>query len=355
MLTQARVARLRLATQHLSHPLLTRPEQVVDALGALQAQDYAAAKWGIGLRCVGVDDAAVEAAFNAGALIRTHVLRPTWHFVRPRDLRWMLALTGPRIDAGNRGRYRDLGLDQPTHRRARRVLEKALRGRHLTRREIGTALERAGFDLSVPQRLGYILMRAELESAICSGPRLGKQLTYALVDERVPGTAAIARDEALTRLARCYFATRGPATLNDFAWWSGLTVADGRRAVGALGGEVERVDVDARPHWLIPSSAPRRARHTAHLLPNYDEYFIGFRDRSAIGLRATAIPSMTALDRHIAIVDGQIVAGWSRAATSSTVHLAPVTTLSASDRRHLAAAAARYADFVGMAVEVEIR
>ena len=296
----------------------------------------------------------VEAAFNAGELIRTHVLRPTWHFVRPSDLRWMLALTGPRVDAGNRGRYRDLGLDEATLKRARRVLEKALRGRHLTRRETGGALERMGFDLSVPQRLGYILMRLELEAVICSGPRVGKQLTYALVDDRVPAVPAIARDESLARLARCYFATRGPATLNDFAWWSGLTVADGRRAVAALGGDVERVELDGRPHWLIPSPSVRRPMHAAHFLPNYDEYFIGFRDRSAIGLRANSIPSMTALDRHIAIVDGQIVAGWSRAAASSSIHLAPVTRLSSADRRHLAEAAARYAEFLGTAVEVKI-
>ena len=353
-LTQARVARLRLATQHLSRPVLTRPGQVVDLLGAVQAQDYPAAKWGIGLRCSGVTDAMVEQSFNDGELIRTHVLRPTWHFVRPHDLRWMLALTGPRVDAGNRGRYRDLGLDDATLKRTRRILEKALRGRHLARRELAAVLERARINLSTPQRLGYILMRAELEGVVCSGPRVGKQLTFALVEDRVPPAAPMERDEALTRLARCYFATRGPATLNDFAWWSGLTVADGRRAVEALGHDIQRAELDDRPHWFIPAGSTPRATHRAHLLPNYDEYFIGFRDRSAMGLRATALPS--ALDRHIAVVDGQVVAGWTRSPStkSAEIRFTPVTHIATTDRRQLALAVRRYSEFLGVPVAANV-
>jgi hypothetical protein len=218
------MASQRLAQQLLTESALDRPEDVVGWLGAVQAQEYAGAKWGIGLRTRGLSDGLLDRAFDEGRLLRTHLLRPTWHFVTPADIRWLLALTGPRVHAHNAHRYRELGLEASTLARSHDVLAAALAGgRWLTRPELAAVLEGAGLSAE-GQRMPYLLMHAELEGVICSGPRRGKQFTYALLDERVPAAPVLDQDAALAELARRYLRTRGPATVHDFAWWSGLTV-----------------------------------------------------------------------------------------------------------------------------------
>ena len=166
---------------------------VVSWLGAVQSQDYAGAKWALSLRVSGLSDADVDRAFDTGAIVRTHILRPTWHFVAPADIRWMLALTGPRVLAGNRFYCRKSGLDEKVLARSRRVLEKALGGgKFMTRTALGAVLARAGIE-GEGQRLAYLMMDAELQQVVCSGPRAGKQFTYALLDERAPRARVLAR------------------------------------------------------------------------------------------------------------------------------------------------------------------
>jgi hypothetical protein len=218
--------------------------------------------------------------------------------------------------------------------------------------------EKAKLDVSEPLRVGRLLMRSELDALICSGPRRGKQSTYALLDERIARTKELARDEALAELARRYFVTRGPATLHDFAWWSGLTVGEGKRAVSILGTEVESRAIEGRTYWQS-SGRPRppRAVHAAHLLPNFDEYFVGFRDRSAIqGLLREAGhgPSLRDLPGNVIVVDGQIVGDWKRTMTRDgvLVEFMPKTKLSAVARRGVAAAARRFGEFLGREVEI---
>ncbi len=218
-------------------------------LGAVQSQDYAAAKWGVGQRTVGITDAIVEQAFADGSILRTHVMRPTWHFVTPSDIRWMLSLTAPRVHAANAYRYRELELNEAVFRRCRSSLMRALQGgRQLTRTELRQLLQRARIDTTAPQRLAYLLMHAELEGVICSGARRGKQFTYALLDERVPPASVPQRDEALHDLTMRYFSTRGPATPQDFSWWSGLTVADAKRGVEAAGTSIDQLERHHQAH-----------------------------------------------------------------------------------------------------------
>jgi hypothetical protein len=341
------VARRRLAGQLLTVPGPATAADVVRRLGAVQAQDYAGAKWALALRTrAGLTDGAVEAEVDAGRILRTHVLRPTWHFVVPEDIRWMLALTGPRISRVLAGYNRTLELTPAVLRRTNAVIAKALRGgRHLTRAELAAALARARIALG-GFRLGRIVAQAEVDGVVCSGARRGRKDTYALLDERVPACPPRDRDEALGELARRYFPTRGPATAHDFAWWSGLTVADARRAVEIAGKVLSRVEIDGRPHWMgeAAPASPRKAR--AHLLPNYDEYFIGLLDRSAIGRRLGSVARVTggnALIRHVVVVGGQIVGGWRR--TADGVHLDLDCRLTPAERRLVARAEQDLRDF----------
>ena len=343
----------RLVSQHLVAPERTEPSEIVALLGAVQAQDYAGAKWALGQRLRGATDAMIEAACNAGAILRTHVLRPTWHFVAPADIRWLLALTGPRVHAGNRGRHRQLELDDAVFRRSHAALTRALRdGRFLTRTDIARALAAAGISTALPQRLAYILMHAELHALICSGPRRGKQFTYALLDERVPRTPAMDREQALVELVRRYFTTRGPATPHDCAWWSGLTLADVRRALHEAGADLEHETLDGRTFWFSPS--PRAVdvpRHTAHLLPNYDEYFIGLRDRSAM-LEPATLAAVSArpdvLIANIVLIAGRAAGGWKRTLMKNAVSIEvkPLRELTAGEKRAVDRALRAYAAFV---------
>lgn len=356
------ICRQRLAGQFLTMTGPERGADVVRALGAVQAQDYAGAKWAVAQRTAGRTDAEIEHEIETGQILRTHVLRPTWHFVAPSDIRWMLGLTAPRVSATIAPANRRLEIDRGVYRRAYRVVTKALAGgRCLTRSELGADLARAGIAGATGQRLSHLMMQAELDGLVCSGPRRGKQFTYALLEERVPAAPALTRDEALAELTRRYFTRRGPATPRDFAWWSGLTVTDARRGIALLDSALERVTIGDTEHW-IGANAPPLPRRTlsAHLLPNYDEYFIGFRDRSAIGRRVrdmSTVTGGTALIPHVIVVNGELVGVWRREVQREriVVVLDPHTALTTREQERVAAEARRFGRFLDSAVEVVIR
>lgn len=349
------LVRERLANQYLTTPGLDKASDVVRALGAVQAQDYSGAKWALSQRARDANESTIERELIAGAILRTHVLRPTWHFVAPSDIRWMLALTGPRVCAAMASYNRKLELTPAVFRRSHATIEKALRdGEQLTRTELRAFLERARIGNVSGQRLGHLMMQAELDAIVCSGAVRGKQFTYALLDERVPPAAPRDRDDALRELTRRYFTTRGPATLRDFSWWSGLTMADCRRGTEITGDELETATLDDRTYWFTPREQPAPpVSPTAHLLPNYDEYFIGFKDRSSIARRIRNTKLVTggdALIAHIVFVDGQIVGGWRRSfdKQKAIVHLKLVTRLTRAESQRVAAAARKFGAFFGM-------
>lgn len=302
-------------------------------------------KWAIALRMAdGVSDADVEQAFNAGKILRTHVMRPTWHFVTPADIRWLLALTAPRVHAASRYMYRQLELDAAVFKRSDAVLIRALQAKHfLTRPALQTELARAGVKASGP-RLGYIMMHAELEGLICSGPREGLQFTYALLDERAPAARTVNREAALEELSRRYFASRGPATAQDFASWSGLTLTDARAGLESLGLDFERETYAGRIHAYKPAGRGiRSAKGFAFLMPDYDEYVMSYKDRSA--LRTTK--KLTLAYNRVIIADGQIVGSWQRSFAGGSVSIEtdcrvpPASTMA----RLLARATRRFAAF----------
>lgn len=287
----------------------------------MQSQDFDGAKWGIGLRAA-VTDADVNRAYDEGAIIRTHILRQTWHFVARDDIRWLLALSGPRVNAVNAHYYRKLELDERAFTRSRDVLERALRDHtYLTRSELKTALARARIVAEGP-RLAFLIMRAELDAVICNGPRRGKQLTYALLEERVPHAKSLDREAALAELARRYFASHGPATLKDYAWWSGLTVRDAKAGIELAASSLTRETVDDLTYWSVDGPAPKAMRSpTAQLLPNYDEYLIAHKDRQLVvgpgsgdGVTRIKDPFL-----HHIIIDGRLVGSWMRTASDRSV------------------------------------
>ncbi len=219
------IAYERLLRQRIAGEGLERPADVVRWMGAVQAQDFAAAKWAVGLRTNACTDAGVEEAFARGEILRTHVMRPTWHFVAPEDIRWMQALTSAYVKAQMGYQFRRLELDPAVFKRSTAAMVKALRdGQQLTRAELAQVLARAGIQ-GDGLRLAHIIAHAELDAVLCSGGRRGRQFTYALVDERAPNARKLPRDEALATLTERYFASHGPATLRDYAWWSGLSAA----------------------------------------------------------------------------------------------------------------------------------
>ncbi len=240
----------RLRNHKLSSPTFQDPANVVRWFGAVQAQDFHGAKWALALRMRKATNASVEEAFNRGEIVRTHLLRPTWHFIAPDDIRWLLQLSGPRVNQRCAGTYRKYELDAAIFKRTNRAITKALEGgKHRTRTELKAALNRAGAAADDGVRLAHILLRAELDGVVCSGPRRGNQFTYALLDERVPQGKQFGRDEALAELTRRYFTSHGPATLADYVWWSGLTTNDARRGIAMLDRELDEVHIEGTTYW----------------------------------------------------------------------------------------------------------
>jgi hypothetical protein len=315
-MTNSTIAHQRLANQRISDNPFARPAEVVQWLGAVQAQDFAGAKWALGLRMHAATDDIVEQAFTEGAILRTHVLRPTWHFVTPADIHWLLALTAPRVHALNAPYYRKLELDHDLFQRSTTALKQALQGgNQLTRDEVRGVLAQAGIATAGELRMNYILMRAELDGVVCSGARRGKQFTYALLSERAPQVRHLERDHAVAELAQRFFLSRGPASVQDFARWSGLTVTDARAGLEAVKGQLQHEPVDGQSYWRSPSTpAVHEHAPAAVLLSIYDEYISGYKDRSAMvepsyGAKLQTLGNaLTA----IVVVDGQVVGTWKR-------------------------------------------
>jgi hypothetical protein len=353
------LAQLRVRNSRLTGAPCATPADVVHRLCAVQAQDFGGAKWAVALRTAAATDREVERAVDDGELVRTHVLRPTWHFVRPGDLRWLLALTAPRIRRAMAHYDRQLAIDDRTVARSNAAFTRAMAGgKQLTRDELRRVL--AAVKIDAPgQRLGNLTVRAELDAVICGGPRRGKQMTYALVSERCPATPALDRDEALATLASRYLAGHGPAGVDDFAWWSGLSIADARRGIELARPALASRRVGDRTYWFVEGTTRARTRSPViHLLPNYDEYLVAYKDRSALADASIASalgPRNQLLFHHIVLLDGRAVGSWRRtlARTGVTVTATLAAKLDRPGQRALAAAVARLGKFLELPARLE--
>jgi hypothetical protein len=354
MLTPSEIARQRFFNQHIARAEFDKPEEVVAWLGAMQGQEYAMAKWGIAQRMKETTEAVIEQAFIDGAILRTHLLRPTWHFVTPADIRWILALTAPRVHTVSGHMYRKLEMDNAFFKRSNAVLTKALQGgKQLTRVELASALERAGIVTKGEFRMGYIMMRAELDGIVCNGARRGKQSTYALLEECVPPVRPLDRDEALVELVRRYFTSRGPATMKDFITWSGLTMADVKKGMEMLKPKLEHEVVDGQSFWFRELVSPKmKPSKAAHLLPIYDEYVMGYKDRTAIlgEMAKEKFEADSIAFDNLIVIDAMLVGSWKRTLSKSEVIVETNfnVPLTKNEQQAVAAAVERYGKFLGL-------
>lgn len=313
------IACIRLQSHQLGTPLFDSPKQLVQWMGAIQAQEYNMAKWAVGIRLQSTTSANVERALREGEILRTHILRPTWHFVASEDIRWMLQLTGARIKAANEQYAKSIKLEiEPKEfNRFDDLAVKVLEGgQSLTRDELGEALTRAGMPLD-NYRLRRCIACAEADGILCSGIDKGTKPTYALLEERAPAVPELHRDEALALLASRYFKSHSPASLADFVWWSGLTTGDARKAIGFIEPELVKEKTETQELYIHETYRTAAAPDaTLHLLPSYDEYLISYKDRTAV-LAAEHHPK--AFNRWgifypVVAYKGQIAGNWKKPA-----------------------------------------
>ncbi|MCF3108046.1 winged helix DNA-binding domain-containing protein [Niabella sp. CC-SYL272] len=283
IMTLKELLQYRIYNQQLHRPASYKPEDLVAFMGAVQAQDYAMAKWAIGLRMQNPAEEPIEAAINNGSIIRLHIVRPTWHFVTTENVRWMMQLSAPSIQKAARYIDQQTGLTAALYTKARNVLEKVLEEEDLTKEEIMDRL--AQHRIKVDNLLAtQLLIRAETELLICSGKRKDRRFTYTLFDKRVAPAAAISREEALARLATLYFKTRGPATVKDFAWWSGLTATDATKGWRAIEKELTAITAGGITYWVLDAGMPPAFTTMPHsfLLPPYDELTVSYSESRSL-------------------------------------------------------------------------
>ncbi|MEO6759281.1 MAG: winged helix DNA-binding domain-containing protein [Saprospiraceae bacterium] len=351
------IAQLRLQNQQIAGTKFHTPEEVVAWHGAMQAQEYSSAKWAVGLRLPPATDETMEAAIATGTILRTHLLRPTWHLVAAADIRWMMALTAPQIRAQSGARHRELGLDAPLLKRSNDLIARALEGgKHLTRAELAEVIAQAGIPVDA-SRMVYFMFSAELDAVVCNGLRRGKEHTYALLHERVPAGHVPTKEEALAELARRFFISHAPASLPDFTWWSGLRVGDARQALEAIKSELESQPVGSIAYWMPKGTEiPEKVLPAEHLLPAFDEYLVSYKDRSAIldTAQTSQVITSNGIFKPLIVVDGRVAGIWSRMEKKHHLILSKqlFIPLSARQESGILKAAERYGRFLGKAVLV---
>ncbi|MBN8852285.1 MAG: hypothetical protein BGO55_00890 [Sphingobacteriales bacterium 50-39] len=324
----------RLINQQIAGEKFAEPAGLIQWMGCIRAEDFAAAKWAIGNRVAGSTDKTIEQAFNQGQILRAHLLQPEWHFISPTDIRWMLALTSPRLRSFNKEIYRTLGIDASILKKSKRIIVQRLEKGQQTRMQLWNAMKEEHIHTD-ELRMGWLLMDAELDGLICSGGMEGHQFTYALLDQRAPMIRHGGKEELLAELARRYFLSRGPATVRDFAGWSGLHMTD----IG-IGMELNKQwlaseVVDGQVYWFDPSGSAVDHPSSLFLLPALDEWSIAYSGNSFF--------------KPMLIIDGQISGTWTAllGKDTLTIDIATPVTMDSVLRDAIQQQMGRYGVFLG--------
>lgn len=343
----------RLYHQRITHPHFTNATEVVSWLGAMQGQDYLGTLWAFGLRLPESTEASIEQAITNGEILRTWAVRGTLFYVAPADIHWMLGLIAPRQIKGNAGRYRELELDEPTLIRSVDLIAKALDGgKHLTRSELFEVLHAEGIS-TTGQRGFHLLQRAGLERLVYQGEMRGKDTTF----HSLSAGKTLPPDEAAAELASRYFISRGPVTLADFTHWAGLPITVARAALEAVKSELIEEVIDGQSYWLSPD-AHQPPQKSVYLLPGFDEYVLGYKDRTVVidpAFMNAICPGGNGVFVSTIVSGGRVVGTWKRALKKKTVEitLEPFHTLSADELDAVQEAAAAYGAFLGLEAVVK--
>lgn len=341
----------RIINQQLAGTTLKSPKEIVSWMGAIQAQDYAMSKWAVGVRLPNSTDESIEAAINKGEIIRTHVMRPTWHLVSPTDVRWMLALSAPHLRNSLKSVHKTMGLTDQLFKRTNSIIEKSLsRNGNMTRVELVSALNKNRIKPDNLQMI-HIMFNAELNATVCNGPMRGRQFTYALLNERVPPTKPLSREESLTQLALRYFSSHGPATIQDFTWWSGLPATDAKNGLELIKSKLVSEKIGDQIYWSTEISTKGFMIKPIYFLPSYDEFMISYKDRSFSLPSKFTESAITGngIFRPIIVVDGQVIGTWAREVIKDRVAFEPKFFRSALKlkKKEMMEALQPYKDFLG--------
>ncbi len=348
---------VRLTQQKITHQDLTTPQDIAGYMGAIQAQDLEMSKWAIGQRMPNSTKGIIENALNDGSLVRTHILRPTWHIVAGKDIRWMMALTGKNIKTLAGTYERKLGMDATLFIKANDLIIKALEGgKSLTRQEIMQELERGGIKTD-SSRAVHFMMNAETDAIVCNGTPKGKEITYALLDEKVPKGTIMSKEESLYALAKVYFKSHAPATLHDFHWWSGLSMTDARAGLQSVKADLEEIMIDGKTYFQPKDLAVVDAQDSFFLLPAFDEYCVSYKDRNAIFDKKWHGQAITSngIFKPIVVINGKVEGVWKRTIQKNKV-LIEASFFDASkkiDIAKLQSAAQRLGEFLELEVEIK--
>ncbi len=317
------ISNFRLINQQIADSKFNKIKDIVGWMGALQAQDYTMVKWAIGSRLPGTCDAEIETAVKKADIIRTHILRPTWHFVSADDIYWMLELSSPQINSVTKTRDKDLGITESILKKSNLLFEKLLSGgKELTRKEIVEEFKRANIETE-NNRFYHLQMHAEIDGILFSRNSSYNNQTFSLLREIVPQTKTYTRDEALAKLATRYFTSHGPATVHDFSWWSGLSIGQSKRALDSISSDFISEEIENQTYWFSHSYAPTHKKDTLFFLPAFDEFIISYKNRTAsIPIEyQNKVFSSNGLFRPVIVVNGQVVGIWKRTIKKDTVFL----------------------------------
>jgi winged helix DNA-binding protein len=354
-LTDADIARWRLRSQRLTRPLAASAEEVVGHLLAVQAENPSQSAWAVAGRTDKPDPADLGGLLDSGAVLRTHVLRPTWHYVSADDIVWLIEVTRPRVLKVTAQQLTELD-DQALDRATAAVLDSLATEGDLTRTQLAEALAARGVAAS-GHLLMILLAHLELQTLICSGKPADGQHTYALLSDRVPQPRRLERDEALAELARRYFTGHGPATDKDLAYWGTLTVTDVRKGLAAVKDDLASFEHDGRTYWHAPTDPPDAAQEPrGHLLQVLDEMYRGYQDSRYALDAAGLVPRTREPAVGMALVDGQLVAWMKRTLAKNGVDFAltPLRDLVSDEVAALQEAAERYGTFLGLPARLTV-
>ena len=325
-MTTKEIAHIRFQNQLLAdNTRFESPKAIVAWMGAMQAQHFEMSKYAIGARLQDATKTLIETAMDKGEILRTHILRPTWHLVAQEDIRWMMELTGPNINKLTLSMNRQMQLDEALFKKSAKIIQKCLEGgKAMTRKEIMAELEKKGISTK-SYSAAMFMFRAETDMLVCSGPMRKKETTYALFEERVPASPAISREEALAKLISRYLHSHGPATVKDFSWWSGLTLTDAKKALALVQKDFLSAVVDGESYWfsdnqgaLMPNAS------TIQLLPAFDEFLVSYKSRDSTIKKehqAKAFSGKNGYFQPIIVQNAQVIGTWKPSGTGKNASL----------------------------------